>query len=548
MTFVPALPTEGGLTLAHWARLGDPYLYARVLPNTAVVGLGAVLVSLAFATPMAWLLNRTSLPLGRVFITLVALVAIVPGFVKAMGWLLLFHGRIGLGNRFLVETFGFRGPLLDISAGPYGMAWIVGLSLAPTMFFLMAGPLQALDPALEEAALMSGASRWQTVWRISLPLVWPATLGGAIYTFMTAVSIFEIPALVSGTGGQTPVLATELFYAVNPATATSGPSYGAAGVCAALIAILSLLALYFYLRVLAQGRRYETIKGRGYHPQRIDLGRLAWPAAGFVVLYLLLAVFLPLLVLVWTSLLPVLRVPSTYALTLLTLDNYVALGTLIGDWEMIRNTIVLVVSVALAVVVFSFAISWIVVRTRYRFRRALDVVAMLPHAIPGLAFAFALAMVAILFSRWAPAIPLKGTIGIIIFANLINRLAYGTRITNAALVQVSPELEESAWLSGARPTTTMWRVVAPLVKPSLLYAGLWTAILPFREVSMALMLQEPGNVVLATKIWLMWRSGYSGEAAAAAVLMIAILGVLVLLAQWIVGDAFGDRREAPRHV
>src|SRR5207248_4407263 len=116
-----------------------------------------------------------------------------------------------------------------------------------------------------EAASTSGASRWQTFARVSLPLVRPALLGGAIYIFMGAVSWFEIPAMLGASGGQVPVLATELFYAVQPLTGQSSlVSYGAAGVYGILIAVPSLVALYFYYRVLAQSRRYAVVSGKGF--------------------------------------------------------------------------------------------------------------------------------------------------------------------------------------------------------------------------------------------------------------------------------------------
>jgi iron(III) transport system permease protein len=543
MTFVPELPTEPGFTLDHWARLGDPYLYTKVLPNTVIVGFGTVLVTLAFGAPMAWLLNRTTMPFRALFISAIAIVAIIPGFVKAMGWLLLFQGRGGLGNRLLMDSFGLTAPPIEIS-NAFGMAWIMGLTLTPTLFFLVAGPIQALDPSFEEAASVAGAGRLRSFLRISLPLVWPATLGGAIYTFMTAISIFEIPALLGGAGGQAPVLATELFYAVNPPSASAAPAHGAAGVYGAMIALPSLLALYFYLRVIAQSHRYETITGRGYRPQRLNLGRFTWLAVAFVSFYLLLAVVLPMLVLVWVSLLPVIRLPSAEALRVLTLENYRSLGAMVGDDQVIWNTISLVAWTSLLTLFFSFAVSWIVVRTRFRLRGTMDVLAMLPHAIPGLAFAFALAMIAIVAARWAPFVPLRDTIGIIVMANLISRLAYGTRITNAALLQVKPDLEECARLCGARSTATMWRIIVPLVKPSLLYAGLWTAMLTFREVSMALMLQEANNAVLATQLWVLWRQGHSASASALAVVMIVVLAGLVLLTQVLAGRS-GEARRPP---
>src|SRR5262249_28100049 len=236
---------------------------------------------------------------------------------------------------------------------------------------------------------------------------------------------------------------------------------------------------YFYLRLLARAHRYQVVTGKGYRPRDLDLGVFRWLAIAFVVLYLLLAVALPFLVLLWASLLPVLQMPSAGVLGKLTLANY--------------NGLLLVISVALLTAFFSFMISWVVVRTRTRYRYLMDVLAMRPHAIPGLAFAFALAMLGILAVKWAPWLPVTGTLGVIVVAHLVHRLPFGTRVTNTALAQVHPELEESAALSGAAQVTVMRRILAPLVRPSLVYLALWTALLSLQEVSMALFLSGPQN-------------------------------------------------------
>ena len=189
--------------------------------------------------------------------------------------------------------------------------------------------------------------------------------------------------------------------------------------------------------------------------------------------------------------------PSVEALSKLSFENYRNFTDAIGGLEVVRNTAVLVFSVALSALFFSIMISWIVVRTRLRVRHMMDTIAMLPHAYPGLAFAFALFMLGILASVYFPSIPVTGTLAIIVFANLLNRLSYATRITNAALLQITPELEESARVCGAGNLATLWRVILPLVRPSMVYAGLWTALLTFREVSMALFLTETDNAVLS---------------------------------------------------
>ena len=528
MTFVPGLPTEPGLTLEHWASVASSYMVTEVLPNTMIVGFGTILVVTFFALPLAWLLNRTSLPFRNTFITLMAIVVIVPGFIKAMGWIMLINDRIGLFNKALEALLGLERVPLTVTNNPFGMAWVMGLMLTPTMFFLISGPIRALDPSLEEAAAVCGLNGWRTFLRVSFPLVWPGTLAGIIYIFMTAISIFEVPAMLGAASGKVPVLATELFYAVRPGGVEMiDPAYGAAGVYGTLIAIPSIVALYFYLRLLTQARRHEVITGKGYKPRDIDLGRFKWLGLGFVGLYLTLAVLLPMLVLVWASLLPLFQMPSIEALSKLNLANYDDLLIALGGVRVIRNTVILMVSVSLLVVFFSFMISWVVVRARVRLRKTIDVIAMLPHAIPGLAFAFALMMLGIYASRWLPWLPLSGTLGIIVGANVINRLSYGTRATNAALVQIQTDLEECAQLCGLGNIAIIRWVLVPLVTPSLIFTGLWTALLTFREVTMALFLSENHNRVLSVSVWYLWQEADFGPAAAGSVMMVIIMGGLM---------------------
>jgi iron(III) transport system permease protein len=253
---------------------------------------------------------------------------------------------------------------------------------------------------------------------------------------------------------------------------------------------------------------------------------------------------LPLLVLLWASLLPYLQMPSVEALSKVNLSNYDGLLASLGGLAIIRNTVVLAVSVALLVSFFSLMTSWVVVRTRIRLRRTMDLIAMLPHAIPGLAFAFALFMLGILSSKWLPWLPVSGTVGIIVVANVITRLSYGTRVTNSALLQIQADLEECAQVCGATNVTIMRRIIAPLIKPSLVFAGLWTALLTFQEVTMALLLSESQNWVLSVSIWHLWVSGRLGVAAAGAVVMVAIMGALMLLTLRLTSDVVRERRLA----
>jgi iron(III) transport system permease protein len=532
MTFVPRLPTEPGFTLDHWRNVARPFVTQRVLPNTALVGGGAVLVTLLFASPLAWILNRTSLPGRNLLLAVMGVVVLVPGFIQAMGWLLLVNERIGLMNRVLASLLRRETIALNLN-NPIGMAWVMGLAATPTMLFLLSGPMRQIDPALEEAASAAGANRWGTFVRISMPLMRPALLGGAIYVFMGAVSWFEIPAMLGASGGQAPVLATELFYSVQPLTGQSTlVSYGAAGVYGVLIAVPSLVGMYFYYRVLSQASRYAVVGGKGFRPREVELGRTGVTLSFTLVgLYLLLAVALPLLVLIWLSLFPYVQAPSLEGLSKASLANYQPEHwiAIIGGSSALRNTAVLVVCAPILVLFFALNISWIVTRSKLRIRRLMDNSAMLPHAIPGLAFAFALFMVALAADRWLPWLPLAGSLALIIIANMLNHLPYATRITNAALLQIHRELEEQALMCGASPLSALRRIVTPLARTSLVFAGLWTALLTFREVTMALFLSGPRNGVLSVAVWRAWQQGSLGPAAAAAVIMLIVIGALLLL-------------------
>jgi iron(III) transport system permease protein len=532
-SFNPGRPFELRFGLDNYFRALDHSLFTEVIPNTVLVGLGTVATVLFFGFPLAWLLNRTNMPMRTFCISLIAVSVIVPGLVKAMGWIILLSPQVGLLNQLLIKVFALESAPFDINSIA-GIAFIQGLMLTPTLFFLLSGPMRSMDPALEEAAAVAGANAWRSARWVTLALLRPAVLGGIIYTFMTAIAIFEVAALLGGLADR-PVLATRLYVAVRPPGGFAAVNYGIAGVYGLLITVPSLIALYFYFRTIQQSHRYAVVTGKGYRPKSYDLGRFKSVGLLFVLFYMSLAVFLPLLVLVWLSLLPSVRMPSAEALSLVTLQWYRDIFFLIGGFQVIQNTSVLVLMTSVLVLFFSFMVSWVVVRTRLPLRQTMDTIAMLPHAIPGLAFAFGLLIIGILGVRWLPWLPFYNTIWIMVAANLLNRLSYGTRITNAALIQIGHELEDAAAVCGARKSITMLRVIVPLVGSALGFAGLWTALLVFREVSIPLLLLGPNNKVLATQIWVLWESGHVAQASAVSVVLVSVMAVLLVVIQKFTG-------------
>lgn len=527
-TFTPILPTTLEWTLDHWANLANPDLWTQVMPNTLIVGFGAVAVTLFFAGPMAWLIVRTTIPFKHTLLTCIALVMVLPPFVKSMGWVLLLNERIGIINRAMVSILPIQSFPVSVN-NVWGIAWVMGLTLMPTTFFLIAGPMRQMDPAMEEAGSICGASRIKIFSHVSLPLVWPAVIAAGIFTFMTAISLFEVPAIMVGLGGKTPVLATEMYFAVYGGDTGTEVRYGAAGVYAVLMMVPSLVGLYFYFKVINKAHRFSVVTGKGYRPRDVEIGAWKWPGLIFIGFFLLCAAVLPLLWLIWISLASF-RLPSLEALKYLDFKYYAPsyIVQSFGGWEVIINTVVLIISVCFFVMLISVMISWIVVRSKLKIRKLVDGTAMLPHAIPGLAFAFALFITALTLEVWT-GIVLVGTLTLLVSANVLNHLSYTTRVTNAALIQIHNELEEASRTCGVSPIKTIFLVMIPLIRPALIFATFWVALRTFRELSMALFLTGTDNRVMSVRVWLMWNEGGLSQAAAGAVVMTIGCGILLFL-------------------
>ncbi|MFM9972833.1 MAG: ABC transporter permease [Burkholderiales bacterium] len=518
-TFVEGLPSiDAAYTLQNYQdALLAPSTWSASF-NSLAIGAGTVLVNFFFAIPIAWFVQRTSLSCKEWYITLMLVAGVIPGFLKAIAWIFLLSPHNGLINQWVRQ-------FVDVERGPFsiyniaGIAFVQGLMLTPLMFFMVGVAFQKIDNQFEEVGEVSGANAARVFRRITAPLVIPAIAAAAIYNFMTAIAIFEIPALL-GFPGQIYALSTRIYQAVN--TDLGLPQYGIAGIYGLIMLIPSLVMLHFYQKMLRQSHKYSVISGKNYKAKLIDIGRWAWFGHAFVWLFFSLSFVLPLIVLVWSSLVPYIALPTAKSFALVNLNAYkVAIDVFTG--EPFLNTLKLVLVVSVAVTVFSTILSWVVQRTKLPGRYAMDTIAMLPHSIPNLAFAFALGFIALLFAR---VLPLYGSLAIIMIAHVVAYISLGTRMVNGALIQIHLDLENAALVCGASPPRVIQKIVLPLLLPSLAYTAIWVALLSYRETTMAIFLQRPDNVVLSSKIWELWMGTKTSEASAAGVIMVATLMVL----------------------
>lgn len=495
----------------------DPDTFALFYNTFVYVG-GSTAFGITLAAVLAYLVERTNMP-GKVWLYAgIPMTLAVPGLLQSMAWLLLLSPRAGFINRFWMDDMGFEQALFNINSLE-GMVFVEGLRLIPTAFLMLVPLLRSMDPALEEAASVSGATPVATLRRVTLGLMMPGLVAITIFQAMTALEVFEVPGILGMPVGIH-VFATKIYAILQ--TSDVLPKFGEASALGMLYLLIGFAAAFFYWFLVRKSEKFAVVTGKGYRPRPVELGRWRYPALGLVFLFLFLSILLPYLVMLYASLVPFLQSPSIEAFQNMTLKHYASLFTFPKFAQTFWNTIVMVVGVATATTLFSFLISMVVVRTKFWGRRQLDQLAFMPHAIPGIVAGTAFLWVFLVFD-------LFGSIWTIVIGFTAVFISYGTRVMNAAIMQIHKDLEEAAGVSGAPPWRTMLRVFFPLMRPSFVGLWIWVVLLSIRIAGLPLILLEgPNNQVLAVLIWILWDEGEIETVAAIGVLLMTALFLLVL--------------------
>lgn len=500
--------------------------------NTLIFAIVTTGVALAIGLPIAWLVERTTFQGKALVYAIMTLGLLIPGIYQAMGWTFIAHPRIGFLNLWLKSLFHLSFAPLDVVT-PAGMGFVQGLSLAPLAFILTVQVFRAMNPSLEEAARIHGLSPVRILWRITLPLARPGLLAAVIYVATIGIATFDVPAIL-GLGNRVYMLSTFVYIKAHP-FGTGIPEQGITAAMGTFMIGLALLLTLWYGQVLRNSHRYQVVTGKGYRPAFIQLGRWSTAAWAFILGYAFLADVLPMLLIALAAFSPYLAPPSLDLMRRLSLANFQHM-----EWPLVlrglRNTVELVVIVPLIVLVFAFCISWVIVRSRGPVRYVFDFASFLPHALPEIVLAVGASLLALFVV--GRVVPLYGSVVLIAIVYVAARLAFATRAFNASLLQIHPDLENAAFVSGLSTLRTARRVLVPLLRPALLSVWVWTALLVARELTAAAFLLSPANITLPAVVWSYWSAGSQPRAAAVTLLMTAALVPLVAVFWW-----FGRRSE-----
>jgi iron(III) transport system permease protein len=502
-------------TFAHYVEVFGSLATYRLLGNTFLFAGGTLLTGMTIAVGMAWFVERTDMPLKQYANIAVFLPMALPGFITAIGWTLLLNPANGIINVFLRNVFGLTddyGPFNIYSFG--GMVMVAGLSIAPTMFVMLSSVMKNLDPNLEDSAYASGASGAVVMSRIVLPLMRPGLLSVFIYFFVVAIEMLEIP-LIFGTNAHFSVLSMTVFQQT-AGSDTELPNYGLSSTYAIIGLIIGFLLLLIYFHLMRQADKFAVITGKGYRPKLYKLGKLKFVALVFFAVFMMLKLIFPLLILLWSSLLPYFQNPSFEALKSISLNNYVQVFHASRFVAAAVNTLIMMTVTAVICMGLAALVSWVAVRERGPLAKIIDVLAFLPHLLPGLVIALALLLTSI-------GTPLYGTLSVLVIGNIIRYLPFGVRMMTAVMYQVASELEDAAYASGASRFVTFRRIVLPLALPAFVNGIVWVASHTMKDLTLPLFLVSTSNIVIAGLLWETWRRGSAELTVTIAVLLVAVL-------------------------
>jgi len=480
----------------------DNYVFAYTSPatlwlflNTAIFVAVSTAIAVLVAFSFAWLIERTDIPGKKTLFMLILLPAAVPSMLMAMAYIILAGPEAGIINVIFNQWFGVK-PI-----NIFSRSWLFilnGLHGVPATFLILLGALRSMDPSLEEASSACGASRLDTVRRITMPMMLPAILAASIYTGMSAAETFELPTLIGVPIGFH-VFSSQVYLSIRVwGNHTLASAYS-------MIFLLILVGLiYFYQRATRQMYRYTTISGKGYRPKLMAIGRWRLPALSGIGCFFAITAGLPMMVFVVSSFFPEWHALGIRALTHPTLESFRGAFANVVFLESLKNTAMITLLTPIITVCLISVVSWLIVRSNLsaKSKTTLDAITFWPHAYPGIVLGVGL----LWFFIMVDFPPVWGTLWSVILGLTISYMPFTVRTLNAAFIQVHRELEEAAYVSGASWFSAFHKILLPMVTPALASAALWIAIHAMRSLTVPMFLSTHGNDVLAVLVWSYWES------------------------------------------
>lgn len=521
-------PKTGGWTLQNYVEAYGKERHITALTNTLKMGACVVVLKLMFGVPLAWACTRTDMP-GRNFVRYSVFGAfIMPPYLAGVGWILLAGPNTGWINKIWYALSGSAEPLVNVfSFG--GLVLVTAIGGFFLVFVLVSSAFEMISSEMEDAANILGAGPFKTAMKVTFPLVMPAIIGAALLSFLGAIALYGVPALIS-IPARYPVVVIQLteFFSfplrIEVAAAYSIPL---------LLITATLLGLQ---KLILRRKGYVSVSGKGGERRIVKLGRWRWVLFAYCMMVVSLAVIMPMFVLLlaafsesWTT---------GFSFSNLTLHNfYYVLFEHSSSQKALMGSVGLGIVAASVAIVLALFIAYIVQRRLLPFSGLLGFLAVSPYVVPGIVLAIGF------YAAYAlPPVALYGTYMIMALAFITRFLPIAFTTSSAGVRSIHPEMEEAVRILGGGRTTAIRHVVAPLLKRTL--AGGWLLIFvpAAQELSTAIFLVGPTTRVVSVVLLDLSEEGELEKLAALGSVLLIIIVAVVALGMRYLGRDFMLRR------
>ncbi|WP_067682644.1 ABC transporter permease [Nocardia miyunensis] len=498
------------------------YDIGETIRTTIVLAVGSLVIAMVLGTLLAFAASR--LPARLSFLRIVPILPIVmPAVANIVGWTFLLSPGPGYLNVLLRKLPWWSGS----DTGPidvYTVPWIViltGFGLTSFVYLFVSAGMQSINSEHLEAAQINGSSTVGVFFRVVLPLLRPSLVYGGGIALLLGLGQFTGPLLLGQNKGVK-VLTTEMYNRVSE----SPSDFAAAAAAGSPLVLFGLAVVLIQKGLVGNQTRFVTHGGKAFSAPP---GRSAW-ATLTLMIYALLALVIPLLGLVIVSLTPYWS--GSLSPHILTLANFRSLAS---NQAIVSSVVTSVVTSLIAVVIcipIGYAVATLLVRGR-RFRilaLIADLITVLPMGIPAVIFG-----VGFLLTYTEPPLILYGTRAVIVLVYIVLMLPYAIRMQMTTLLALGTTYSEASATSGASPMVTNFRVMLPLMRPTVLSAVALMFILLTHEFAASLLVRASTTQVMGTLLFDLWENGSYPLVAAMALLMTAVTTVGVAAAMLVGG-------------
>ena len=510
---------EGTFTFEIFSRLYTYPMNLSALTNTLIAAGATMVLGTLLAFPLAWLVGRTNLYGKKLFRSLFVLTYMVPPYLGAMAWLRLLNPNVGTINVVLRALLGMGdtpGPLNIYSLG--GLIWVLTTFYYPYAFIAISRAMEKMDPSLEEASRISGASPIMTVLKVTLPMTTPSLIAGALLVFISAASCYGIPSIIGAPGKVHTVTTRIIEYNGLGAQGLSD----ATGLAVFLMAI-AIVVLYISDFIMAK-KQYITVSGKSTRPNIVDLGKWRIPLTALVTLFAVIVILIPFATIFTTSF-KIDVGKSMFDPENFTFGNWTTIFSRAETMACLKNSLIFGVVTATIGIVIACTMSYLLQRTRIRGRKIPDFLIALGSGTPSVVIALGLIMT----MKGNFGINIYNTAYIMIVAYLIKYMMMGMRTVVSAMSQIHVSLEECSQISGASWAKTMFKITGPLIFPSIA-AGWFLIFIPsFYELSMTTLLYSNSTKTIGFQLYEYWTYTNQPQACAMAFGILIIVVVLNFL-------------------